>query len=515
MRTPYRNEGSVDFGSEEVRRQLDRALEKWQGELGKEYPLIIGGERIMTEEKITSLNPGNLDQVVGYVAKARKEHIDRAMEVAWDAFEEWKRVPGPARARILYKAAAIMRRRKAEFTALEVLEAGKTWPEADGDVAEAIDFLEFYGRRMEELSGPQPITPMEGVDNELFYIPLGVGAIIPPWNFPLAILTGLTSSALVTGNTALLKPASATPVIGYKFAELMEEAGLPKGVLNFVPGSGGEIGDYMVDHPKTRFITFTGSMDVGTRIYERAAKVQPGQKWLKRVVAEMGGKDAIIVAEDADTTDAAAGIIASAFGFQGQKCSAASRAIIVQDVYDEVVEKVTRLTRQLKVGPAHDWSVDMGPVVDKGAYEKILRYIEIGKEEGRVVAGGGKAEGNGYYIQPTVIVDVDPHARIAQEEIFGPVLAVIKAKDYDHALEIANDTVYGLTGAVYSRDRMKLERARQEFHVGNLYFNRKCTGSLVGVEPFGGYNMSGTGPKAGGRDYLLSFLQAKAVSEKL
>ncbi|MCG0314281.1 MAG: aldehyde dehydrogenase family protein, partial [Calditerricola sp.] len=306
-----------------------------------------------------------------------------------------------------------------------------------------------------------------------------------------------------------------TPVIAAKFMEILEEAGLPAGVVNYVPGSGGEIGDYLVDHPKIRFISFTGSKEVGLRIYERAAKRHPGQLWLKRVIAEMGGKDSIIVDSSADLELAAQGIVVSAFGFSGQKCSACSRAIVLEDVYDQVLELVAEKTKALKVGDVRNPDVFTGPVIDEKAYNKILSYIEIGKNEGRLVVGGGKGEGNGYFIQPTIFADVDPQARIMQEEIFGPVVAFTKAKDFDHALEIANNTEYGLTGSVYSRNRFNLEKAREEFHVGNLYFNRKCTGALVGVHPFGGFNMSGTDSKAGGPDYLLLFTQAKVVSEVL
>lgn len=515
MVTEFRNEPLTDFQVPENRAQMLHALDTVASQLGRTYPLLIGGEQVSTEKAFTSINPSNLDQVVGYVAKADKTLAERAMQSALAAFETWKRKSFTERARYLFKAAAIMRRRKHEMSAWMCYEAGKTWAEADADTAEAIDFLEFYGREAIRIDQPQPLARIAGEDNEQYYIPLGVGIVIPPWNFPLAILTGMTSSAVVAGNTVLLKPASPTPVIAAKFVEIMREAGIPDGVINFVPGSGSEIGDYLVDHPKTRFISFTGSREVGVRIFERAAKVQPGQIWLKRVVAEMGGKDAIVVDSDADLEDAARQIVGSAFSFSGQKCSACSRAILHQDIYDRVAARVVELTNSLRVGPAHEETSQVGPVIDKAAYEKILEYIEIGKSEGHLLAGGGKAEGNGYFIQPTVIGNVDPNARIAQEEIFGPVVALIKAKDFEDAIRIANDTQYGLTGSVFSRNRDHLEYAREEFHVGNLYFNRKCTGALVGVHPFGGFNMSGTDSKAGGRDYLLQFTQAKAVSEKL
>ncbi len=408
-----------------------------------------------------------------------------------------------------------MRRRKLELSAWMVKESGKNWLEAIADTAEAIDFLEFYGREMIRLGRGQELTTVEGHDNELIYIPIGVGIVIPPWNFPLAILTGLTAGPVVAGNTVIVKPASNTPVIAAKLMEILTEAGLPKGVVNFLPGSGGAIGDYLVKHPKTRFINFTGSKEVGLRINKLAAEIQPGQIWIKRVAAEMGGKDAIIVNSDADLDVAADGIVKSAFGFQGQKCSACSRAIVVEDVYDHLLEKVTALTKEIKVGPVENGENFMGPVIDKNAFQKTLEYIEIGKKEGRLVTGGETGPEGGYFIQPTVIADVDAKARIAQEEIFAPVVAFIKAKDFNQAIEIGNDTEYGLTGGVFAKNRECLEKARQDFHVGNLYFNRKCTGALVGAEPFGGFNMSGTCAKAGGKDYLLLFLQQKTVSEKL
>ncbi|SFI59765.1 L-glutamate gamma-semialdehyde dehydrogenase [Thermoflavimicrobium dichotomicum] len=511
----FKNEPFTDFSKEENRQAFQAALNKVRSELGKEYDIIIGGEHIKTDRKVKSINPSNLDEVIGIVNEADKELTEKAMQVAVKTFETWKKYSPEARARILFKAAAILRRKKHEFSAWMVLEAGKSWPEADADTAEAIDFMEFYGREMIRLGKPQPLTSIPGEDNELTYIPLGVGAIIPPWNFPLAITVGMTTSAIVAGNTVVLKPATPTNVIAYKFMEILKEAGLPDGVVNYVPGPGTEVGEYLVTHPLTRFVSFTGSRAVGLRINELAAKTVPGQKWIKRVVAEMGGKDSIVVDSDADLDLAVDAIVKSAFGFSGQKCSACSRVIAHKDIYDELLSRVVERTKQLKVGEAKELGIDLGPVIDDKAYNKILEYIEIGKKEGRLMIGGGKAEGNGYFIQPTIFADVDPQARIAQEEIFGPVVAFIKANDFDHALEIANNTEYGLTGSVIARDRAKLEKAREVFHVGNLYFNRKCTGALVGVHPFGGYNMSGTCSKAGGRDYLLLFMQQKLVSEQL
>jgi 1-pyrroline-5-carboxylate dehydrogenase len=516
---PFRNEPLTDFSRPENVQAFKAALEQVQSEFGREYPLVIGGERIMTDEKIISTNPANPKEIVGYVGKATRELADRAMAAALAAYEDWSHFDPKARARVLLRAARIMRERKHEFSAVMVVEIGKSWPEADADTAEAIDFLEYYAREMMRLSEPQPLTRFAGEDNEAYYIPLGVGLVIPPWNFPNAIMVGMTSAAIVAGNSVILKPASITPVIAAKFVAVMEEAGLPEGVLNFLPGPGGSVGDYLVGHPQTRFIAFTGSKEVGLQINETASKLAKGQKWIKRVVAEMGGKDCIIIDKEANLDEAAAAAVASAFGFQGQKCSACSKLIVHKDVYDEVLAKVVERTKKLTQGDPRDPSVHQGPVADKSAYQSILNYIEIGKGEGRVVAGGGPAplaaETGGYFIEPTVIADVDPHARVGQEEIFGPVLAVHKAENFEDALRIANDTEYGLTGSVFSRNRAHLEYAREYYHVGNLYFNRKSTGALVGVHPFGGFNMSGTDSKAGGQDYLLLFTQAKAVSEKL
>ena len=408
-----------------------------------------------------------------------------------------------------------MRERKHYFSAWMIHEVGKTWAEADGDTAEAIDFLEFYGREMLRYAGEQPLTKIEGEDNQLTYIPLGVGAVIPPWNFPLAIMAGMTVASIVTGNTVVLKPSSDSPTIAAKFVELMEEVGLPAGVLNFATG-GAAVGEAMVTHPKTRFIAFTGSKQVGLHIVEQAAKTQPGQLWIKRVIAEMGGKDAIIVADDADLESAATGVVQSAFGFQGQKCSACSRLIVDEKVHGEVLNRVVELTKKLKIGEPENPETNLAAVINQRSFDNTLKYIEIGQQEGgKLVLGGGGDGEQGFFIEPTIIDDVQPKSTIEQEEIFAPVLAVIKAQDFDHALEIANDTEFGLTGAVYSQDEEKLERARHEFHVGNLYLNRKCTGALVGVHPFGGFNMSGTDSKAGGRDYLGLFMQAKVVSKKV
>jgi 1-pyrroline-5-carboxylate dehydrogenase len=513
--TKFKNESYIDWSRKEDRSKMLKALDQVSSSFGKEYENIVGGTGIRSLDKFNSYNPSEPSEVVGVFQKSSQSDATKALEVAIEKFEEWKWVAPRNRAEYLFKAARAMRRRRFELNAAEILEVGKTWPEADADVAEAIDFVEFYGREMLRLAQPQPLTKLPSERNELWYIPLGAGVVIPPWNFPLAILVGMTSAAFVAGNTVVLKPSSDSPLIGHKFMEILDEVKLPAGVVNFLTGPGGAVGDTLVQDPRTRFVSFTGSKEVGTHINEVASKIQPGQQWIKRIVAEMGGKDSIIVDEETNLDEAAAGVIVSAFGYQGQKCSACSRAIIVEKVYDQMVELLAKKAESITVGPAKDLSNYMGPVINKSAEEKILRYIEIGqKEGGRLVAGGGKAPGNGYFIRPTIIADVDPKATIAQEEIFGPVLAVIKARDFDQALEIANNTEYGLTGSVYSKNRKKIEKAKKVFHVGNLYFNRKCTGALVGVHPFGGFNMSGTDSKAGGRDYLLLFTQAKAISEK-
>ncbi len=514
-RGEFRNEPATDFAKPENRRAMEAALGRVAGELGREYPLIVGGERVETAEKIRSLNPSRPSQVVGIFQKGTAELANRAVEAAYGAFERWKRVPAEERAECLFRAADLLRQRKPEMNAWLVYEVGKTWPEADADVNETIDFCEFYGREMLRLAGPQPVTPAAGEKNYLVYIPLGVGIVIPPWNFPSAIMAGMTLASIVTGNTVVLKPSSDSPTIAAQFVEILHEAGVPKDVVNFFTGPGGSAGEALVAHPKTRYIAFTGSKEAGLRIGELAAKKQPGQIWIKRTVLEMGGKDAIIVDDEADLDAAVEGVAVSAFGFQGQKCSACSRAIVVDKIYDQFLEKLTQRVRAIRVGPADNPANYMGPVINQSAMKSILEYIEVGRKEGRLVAGGKPAGGDGYFLEPTVIADVDPKARIAQEEIFGPVLAVMRARDFDQALAIANDTEFGLTGGVYTKNPKKIERAAEEFHVGNLYLNRKCTGALVGAHPFGGFNMSGTDSKAGGRDYLLLFLQAKSVAEKV
>jgi 1-pyrroline-5-carboxylate dehydrogenase len=510
--TEFRNEPYTDFSQPANRQAMQKALEKVRTELGREYRLRIGGEWISTGDMLVSVNPSKTSEVVGKHHKATPELAKRAVESAYSYFSQWSRTPAQERVRMLLDASAILRRRKLEFNAWMIFEAGKTWIEAEAEIAEAIDFCEYYAREMNRLDGPQAVVQLPGEHDEMIYLPLGVGVVIPPWNFPLAILAGMTVASLVTGNTAIVKPSSETPTIAAKFAEVLLEAGFPEGAFTLLTGSGSSVGDVLVQHPKTRFVSFTGSRDVGLRINELAAKHQAGQIWIKRVIAEMGGKDAIIVDGDADVDKAVESVLFSAFGYQGQKCSACSRAIVHEKIYDEFLQKLAARAGAIKIGPSDDPQNYMGPVISESARKSILSYIAAGEQEGRLVAGNSPTPEGGYYVPATIIADVDSKARIFQEEIFGPVLAVTRAKDFEHALSLANDSVYGLTGAVFSRNPEHLREARERFHVGNLYFNRKCTGAMVGAHPFGGFNMSGTDSKAGGPDYLLLFLQAKSVA---
>jgi 1-pyrroline-5-carboxylate dehydrogenase len=513
---PFRNEPVRDFKDPADRASIESALARTRARLGARYQPVIDGRKIETPATFPSVNPAHPDEVVGEIGAATAEQAGEAVEVAYRRFPSWKATPVRERAEILFRAAELVRERRDDFNALMIFEVAKTWAEADADTAEAIDFMEFYGREALRYDRPPPLVPVQGEENELRYLPLGAGVVIPPWNFPFAITAGMTTAALVTGNTVVLKPSSDAAAIAAAFVDLLHEVGVPPGVLNFVPGSGAAIGDTLVAHPKTRFIAFTGSKDVGVHINELAAKVQPGQRWIKRVIAEMGGKDAIVVAADADLDQAVEGVVVSAYGYGGQKCSACSRAIVEAPVYDAFLERLKRRVETLVTGDPAKPETAVGPVINEKARRSILRYIEIGRTEGRLITGGwAPAQDGGYYVAPTVIADVAPHATIAQEEIFGPVLAVIKARDFEDAIRIANDTEFGLTGSVYSSDPRKLERAASEVFVGNLYLNRKSTGALVGGHPFGGFNMSGTDSKAGGYDYLLLFLQAKVISKRV
>ena len=513
---PFQTELFVDFNDPENKRAMEASLAEISAELGREYDLVIGGKRYRTQGKIVSTNPANPSQVVGIHQRADASHVEPAVAAASLAFQTWSRTSLQTRVDLLLRAASAIRERKFYFCAWLTYEVGKNWAEADADVAECIDFLEFYAR--EALRLDTATTPIQypGERNLLRYIPLGIGAVIPPWNFPFAIMAGMTAAAIVTGNTVILKPSVDASTIAAVFFNLLEELGMPDGVVNFCPGEGPEFGSEIVAHPKTRFIAFTGSKKVGLQIHESAAKTRPGQKWIKRTILEMGGKDSILVDRDCDLDAAVEGVVASAFGFNGQKCSACSRVIVDASLYDTFCDRITERVEAIKQGdPVKNFYA--GPVINQIAVDRISSYIEIGKTEGRLLSGGSLVDTpeRGRYIAPTVFADIAPTARLAQEEIFGPVLAIIKSQSFDDALGIANNTEYGLTGAIYSNSRDNLDRAREEFHVGNLYLNRKCTGAMVAAHPFGGFNMSGTDSKAGGPDYLLLFTQAKSIAEKV
>ncbi len=515
MLEEFRTESFIDFQKPDSRAAMEAAIAKVEAEAGLEVPLVIGGARVTTGRLLESTNPAERTQLLSRHHLASGEHAQQAIDAALSAQEPWQRLPARERASVLLRAARRMRDRRHELNATMVLEIGKSWPEADVETAEAIDFLEFYAREMLRWGGEIPVTPLRGEFPETLYLPLGVGAVIPPWNFPCAILTGMTVAAAVTGNAVVLKPASDTPLIAWRVFQILEDAGLPPGVVNYLPGPGSSVGDFLVEHPKTRFISFTGSMAVGLSINQKAARVGPGQLWIKRTVLEMGGKDFIVVDADADFDDAVQQVVGSAFGFQGQKCSACSRAIVHESIYARFCEAVAARTDALVMGSTKHQSNTIGPVASEKQFRTVTEYVGIGKAEARLIAGGTSDGSVGNFVRPTVFADVEASHRIFREEIFGPVLGLSKARDFDHAMELANATEYGLTGAYFGRDRYRIAEAKRRLFCGNLYINRKCTGALVGVHPFGGFNMSGTDSKAGGRDYLGLFLQAKSISEKL
>jgi 1-pyrroline-5-carboxylate dehydrogenase len=509
----FRNEALTDFSTAPGRKAMEAALLAVGAQLGREFPLLIGGMPVRTGETFRSFNPSAADQVVAVVHQAGPREVDAAVEAARRAYESWRWVPAEERAALMMRAANILRRRRMEASAWMVFEVGKNWAEADGDVAEAIDFAEYYAREILRYGPGRALPPAPGEMSEYQYIPIGIVAVISPWNFPVAIPAGMAFGAIVSGNSVIMKPASDSAATAYLIAEALAEAGLPPGVMNLIAGPGSAVGEALVTHPKVRMIAFTGSREVGTSMFALAARTPPDQIWLKRIIAEMGGKNAIIVDDDAPLDEAVAGVVASGYGYQGQKCSAGSRVVVTPKVYHDVVEMIADRVRRLEVGPAPE-NYPAGPVINARAEQKVLEYIEVGKREGRLVAGGQRAREGGHYVAPTVFIDVSPTARIAQEEIFGPVVAAIPARDFDDAIRIANGTAFGLTGSVYSLNPEKLAKARREFMCGNLYLNRKSTGALVGSHPFGGFNMSGTDSKAGGPDYLLNFLQPKVVAHK-
>jgi RHH-type proline utilization regulon transcriptional repressor/proline dehydrogenase/delta 1-pyrroline-5-carboxylate dehydrogenase len=510
----FRNEPLTDFSRADARQAMHRALEEVAGQLGRVYPPVIAGAPAATEATIDSLNPSHTRQIVGRCGRASTAQAAQAVAAARAALHGWRDTAAKDRADYLFRAADVMRRRRFELAAWEVYECGKQWREADADVAEAIDYCDYYAHEMLRLAKPQR-RDVPGEENEYFYEPRGVVVVIAPWNFPLAILCGMTSAALVTGNPAIMKPAEQSAVVGAKLMEVFQEAGLPPGVVQYLPGVGEEVGPVLVSHPEVAMIAFTGSKGVGLTINREAAETPAGQDHVKRVLAEMGGKNAIIVDEDADLDEAVSGVAASAFGYQGQKCSACSRAVVLEPIYDAFLSRLVEATRSLKVAPAEEPGSTVGPLIDADARRRVLDYIEKGKQEARLAYAGdvGPLADEGYYVGPHIFAEVPPTAVIAQEEIFGPVLAVIKARDLSHALEIANGVPYALTGGFYSRSPANIARVRHEFRVGNLYINRKCTGALVDRQPFGGFKLSGIGSKAGGPDYLLQFLLPRTITE--
>jgi len=510
---PFDNEPMVDFTRSDHRQAFPEAIRQVREQLGGTYPLLIGGQKVETDDLIPSTNPADPSEVLGHVCQGGTDEVGRAIAAARDAFPAWRDTEPAERANYLCRAAAAARRRIFELSAWQVLEIGKQWDQAYADVSEAIDFLEYYAREMLRLSRPRRVGSAPGELNHYFYEPKGVAAVIAPWNFPLAISMGMASAAIVTGNPVVYKPSGLTPIVGRHLVELFEEAGLPPGVFNFVPGRGSVMGDYLVDHPDVSLVAFTGSMDVGLRIIERAARVHPGQRNVKKVIAEMGGKNAIIIDDDADLDEAVPHVLYSAFGFQGQKCSACSRVIVLDAVYDRFLERLLAMAAAAKVGPSEDPANYMGPVADEHAATKIREYIELARQEGEVLFQSTTPDGAGHYVPMTIVGGIRPEHRLAQEEIFGPVLAVMRAADFGQALNWANSTRFALTGGVFSRSPVHLARARREFRVGNLYLNRNNTGALVDRQPFGGSAMSGVGTKAGGPDYLLHFMDPRVATE--
>lgn len=513
---PFENEPPIDFARESNRRAMREALGRVARELGQDRTLVIGGRNVESSEMLVSMNPSHRDQIVGKVAAATRAHVDEAVKAADKALPGWSALGARARGAFLRRAAEIMRKTRFDLSALIIYESGKTWREAEADVAEAIDFCEYYAREAVALEATQEVR-VPGEENRFVYMPRGVTAVIAPWNFPLAILTGMTTAALATGNTVIMKPAEQTSLIGARLMDIFRAAGLLAGVVNFLPGRGEVVGAALVEHPRVALIVFTGSREVGLAINRRAAEVSgtPGVPYVKRVIAEMGGKNAIVVDSDADLDEAVLGVLASAFGHQGQKCSACSRAIVLAPIYDTFLARLVDAARSLQVGPAEDSGTHVGPVIDAEALAKIRSYLEIGRREGRelLAVDTSHLDEQGFYVGPQIFADIAPDARLAQEEIFGPVLAVLKAADFDEALRLVNDTPYALTAGVYSRSPANLDRAAREIMVGNLYLNRPITGALVGRQPFGGFKLSGIGSKAGGPDYLLQFVLPRTITE--
>ncbi len=510
---PFRNEPYSDFSTAASSDAYLEALDTVTSKLGGHVPVVIDGKPVATDVRITSIDPAHPDVVVGTTGSASRAEAQLAIDAAKAAFVDWSRRPASERADLVHRIGDLIAERKFEMSAWMTLEAGKNWVEAEADVAEAIDFCRYYAHQALRLAEPVPVVAYPGESNESFLIPIGPGVVIPPWNFPLAILVGMAVAPVAAGNTVVLKPASNTPVLGAHFMDIVAEAGLPDGVINFLPGPGSDVGDFLVDHPDTRFINFTGSKEVGLRIAQRASAVHPGQPWLKRAFMELGGKNALMVDETADLENAADAIVRGAYGYQGQKCSACSRAIAVASIHDELLDLVVARAAALEIGPGSE-NKSVGPVISAAQHRSILEEISRGRDEANLVLGGEAIDRDGgFYIEPTIFAGVRPEGRLAQHEIFGPVLSFIRVADFDEALSVANGTEYGLTGGVGSSDLERIERAKREFHVGNLYINRKITGALVGVQPFGGFKMSGSNSKAGGPDYLRLFTEMKSVTE--
>ncbi|HKI50433.1 MAG TPA: proline dehydrogenase family protein [Geothermobacteraceae bacterium] len=508
----FRNEPAIDFSRAEQRDAFRAALETVRGRLGQTWPLSIDGRDVTTETTLPSTNPSHPAELIGSVCQAGTTELERAVAAARQSFPAWRDKPAGERAAVLRRAAELMRQRRFELAAWQTLEIAKPWDQAYADVAEAIDFLNYYAGEMERLAPPLPLGRVPGEENRYFYEPCGVAAVIAPWNFPLAISCGMVSAALVTGNCVIYKPSGLTPVIGRQLVEILLQAGIPPGVCNYLPGPGESIGAGLTGHPAVSLIAFTGSLETGRRIVESAARPQPEQRHFKRVIAEMGGKNAIIIDDDADLDEALSHVLYAAFGFSGQKCSACSRLIVLDAIYEQFCRRLVLGAAALRVGPAEDPAFDLGPVADAAQQKKILDYIEIGLEEGELLYQGNAPEG-GHYVPVTIIGAITPEHRLAREEVFGPVLAVMRAKDFDQSLEWANASTFALTGGVFSRSPAHLERARREFRVGNLYLNRNCVGALVQRQPFGGAGLSGLGTKAGGPDYLCHFMNPRTVTE--
>jgi RHH-type proline utilization regulon transcriptional repressor/proline dehydrogenase/delta 1-pyrroline-5-carboxylate dehydrogenase len=510
----FRNEPVLDFALEEHRNSIPTALAEVKKQFGKAYPLVIEGKAITSPKAIEVRNPSHLRELIGTVSAATPEQTTQAIEAAARVYPKWRDTDPNERADLLVRLAQRMRERRHELIAWEIVECAKPWREADADVAEAIDFCEYYAREMRRLAAPSKVE-LPGEDNANFYDPLGVAVVIAPWNFPLAIVTGMTAAALVTGNTVIIKPAEQSSIIAAKLMEMLQDAGVPPGVANYLPGVGEEIGPVLVEHPAVAIVAFTGSRGVGTILHREMAKLAPGQTQFKRLIAELGGKNAIIIDEDADLDEAVLGVVASAFGYSGQKCSACSRAIVLAPIYDLFLHRLIEATRALKIAPAEDPGCRVGPVIEAAARERMLKYIESGKQESRLAYAGdlGFLVNEGHYLAPHIFAEVPPTAAIAQEEIFGPVLAVMKADSLDEALRIANGVDYALTGGFFSRSPENIRRVRREFRVGNLYINRKITGAMVSRQPFGGFKMSGLGTKAGGPEYLQHFMVPRCVTE--